>query len=91
MAVTLYQAKQYLKVDGNDDNALITSFINAAEELCEGILRFPLSDFDVVPESVKQSVLYAVANFYEQRENNDTKAIIEVMTRLLFAYRKEGW
>ena len=91
MVVTLEETKLYLRVDGDEDDTLITNFIGAAEELCEGILRLPITEFTVIPESVKQSVLYAVANLYEQRENMDMKAVIDVMVRLLFAYRKEGW
>lgn len=91
MIVTLEEAKLYLKVDSEEENTLITNLISAAEELCEGILRYPVSEFLVIPEAAKQSILYAVANLYEHRENVDMKAVIDVMTRLLFAYRKEGW
>ena len=91
MVVTLEEAKLYLKVDGDEDNALITSCIGTAEELCQDILRFPISEFTEVPDTVKQAALYAVGNLYEQRENTDMKSMIELMTRLLFAYRKDGW
>ncbi len=91
MIVTLDETKLYLKVDGDDDNTLITDYINAAEELCEDILRYPISEFLEVPETVKQAVLYAVGNLYEQRETLDMKSLIEMMTRILFAYRREGW
>ncbi len=91
MVVTLEEAKLYLKVDDDEDDTLITDLINAAEELCQDILRFPLTEFTEVPETVKQAVLYAIGNLYEQREAVDSKALLEVMARLLFAYRKEGW
>lgn len=91
MVVTLDECKQYMRVDGDDENTLITLFITIAEDLCASILRFPLSEFTEIPETVKQSILFAVANFYEQRENVDLKNLIEVMTRLLFAYRRESW
>jgi len=91
LVVTLEEAKLYLRVDGDEENTLITSFINAAEELCEDILRCSTADFLVVPEAVKQAILYAVANLYEQRENMDIKEVVAVMTRLLFAYRQESW
>ena len=91
MLVSLDEAKQYLRIDGDEDNALITNFIMAAEELCEGILRCSISDFTEVPEAVKQSILYAVANLYEHREDVDMKEVIDIMTRLLFVYRREGW
>lgn len=91
MVVTLEEAKLYLKVDGSADDTLILSFIASAIELCEDILRFPLSEFSEIPQTVKQAALYAIGCLYEQRETIDTKAMIELMTRLLFAYRKEEW
>ena len=46
MVVTLENTKNWLKVESNDDDALIENSIAAAEGLVEGILRFPLSDFE---------------------------------------------
>lgn len=91
MVISLEEAKLYLRVDGDEENTLITNFITTAEELCEGILRYSLSEFTTVPETIKQAVLYAIANMYEQRESFDVKAVTETMTRLLFSYRKESW
>lgn len=91
MIVSLEEAKQFLKIDADDEDTLITSFINTAEELSQDILRLPFSEFTEVPETVKQAVLYAVGNMYEQRENSNMKAVIDVMTRLLFAFRKDVW
>lgn len=91
MVVTLEEVKLYLKIDGDEDDTLITDLIYATEELCQDILRFPLTEFAEVPETVKQALLYAIGNIYELREAVDMKALIEVMTRLLFAYRREGW
>jgi len=91
LIVTLEEAKLYLKVDGDEDDTLISDCINAAEELCEDILRFPLTEFAEVPDTVKQAVLYAIGNLYEQRETLDMKAMIDLLKRLLFAYRKDGW
>ncbi|MEQ8154495.1 MAG: head-tail connector protein [Clostridiaceae bacterium] len=91
MVLTLEEAKLYLRVDGAEEDALITKFIMVAEDICEGILRFTLTDFTIIPEAVKQSIFYAVACLYEQRENLDIRSMIEVMTRLLFAYRQESW
>ena len=91
MRITLEEAKLYLKVDGETEDALIVSFIDSAEELCDDILRFPLTEFAEVPETVKQAALYAIGNLYEQRETLDMQSMIDLMKRLLFAYRKEGW
>ena len=91
MIITLNEAKLYLKVEDDAEDTLILSFINAAEELCEDILRFSLTEFIEIPDTVKQAILYSVGNLYEQRETLDMKEMIALMTRLLFAYRKEGW
>ncbi|MBE6068080.1 MAG: phage gp6-like head-tail connector protein [Clostridium lundense] len=91
MGVSLEEAKLYLRVDGDEEDTLITNFIITAEDLCEGILRYPLSELTTVPETVKQAILFAIANMYEERETFDVKLVIEVMTRLLFAYRKDSW
>lgn len=91
MVVTLEEAKLYLRVDGDEENTLITKFILTAEELCEDILRYKLTEFEIIPEAVRQAILYAVANMYEMRENFHVKSVIETMVRLLFSYRKESW
>jgi uncharacterized phage protein (predicted DNA packaging) len=91
MIVLLEEVKLYLRIDGDEENTLITNFIIAAEEICEGVLRFSLSEFAEVPETVKQAILYATANMYEKREEIDMKEVLNVVTRLLFSYRKEGW
>lgn len=91
MIVTLEEVKLYLRIDGDEENMLITNFIYSAEEICEGILRYPLSEFDVIPGTVKQAIIYATASMYEKREDIDMKEVMNVLTRLLFSYRKEGW
>ena len=91
MVVSLEEIKLYLRVDGEEEDALISTFINVSEDLVEGILRYPVSEFEVVPEIVKQAVMYSVANMYEKREDYDAKEVIDIMTKLLFSYRKDEW
>ena len=91
MFVTLDEAKIYLRVDGEEENTLIIDFIKASENICEDVLRYPLSDFETVPESIRQAILYSVGQFYELRETLDMKNLTEMIKILLFAYRKESW
>lgn len=91
MIISLEETKLYLRVDGNEEDTLITQLILSAEDICEGILRYPLTDLEVVPESVKQALLYAVANMYENRESLNIKEVIDVMLRLILSYRRDGW
>ncbi len=85
--LSLEEVKLYLRINGDEEDALIASFLDTAIELCEGILRFPLSEF----ETLKQALLYGVAAMYEKREGASIKEILDVLKRLLFAYRKESW
>lgn len=99
MVVTLEETKLYLRIDGDEEDALITNFIFTAEEICEDILRYPLSEFEEVPKVVRQAVLYAVANMYEKREGtysqkNESGSIsetINVMKLILGNLRRESW
>lgn len=91
MVVTLEEAKLYLKVDGDEEDALIANLIQSASELCEGVLRMGLEEFEETPETVNQTILYITANMYEQRENLDIKVVQDVIKRLLSPYRQEGW
>ena len=91
MVISLEEAKLFLRVDSGEEDTLITKFIIVAEDICQGIIRYELTEFENIPECIKQSILYAVVNMYEQRENFDVKNVIETMTRLLFSYRRESW
>lgn len=56
------------------------------------MLRFPLTEFEGgLPEMVRQALLYATAAMYEKREGADIKNTLDVLKRLLFAYRRESW
>lgn len=84
------EAKLYLRVDGGEEDALI-ALIETASELCEGVLRMSLEDFEEIPKSVNQAILYITANLYEHREELDMKVVEDVVKRLLSPFRKEGW
>lgn len=91
MVITLKEVKTYLRVDGDEEDMLITSFIIAAEEMCEGILRYSLDELTEVPETVKQAIFYIVGQLYENREQVPIDEILEVIKCLLFNFRKESW
>lgn len=96
MVVSLEEAKLYLRIDGDEEDTLITNFILTAEEICEDILRYPLSEFEKVPNVIRQAVLYAVANMHEKREeiknqSGNISETIKVMKLILGNLRKESW
>ena len=66
--VTLSLAKSYSNIAGNDDDELLTLFIDAAETWLGNYFGKPLAEFDPVPADLKRAVLMLVAFYYEQRE-----------------------
>ena len=57
MIVSLEEMKQYLRVDFEDDDAIITALITGAEKLCADILRALTSEDEVTAE-------FALAHFW---------------------------
>ena len=55
--ITLQEAKEFLRVDGDDEENLIASLIVAAQELTEDVLRRPLAELEPLPETVRQAML----------------------------------
>ena len=91
MVVTLNEMKNYLRVDYDEDDALIENIIGASERLCMDVARMDsMEEFSVV-ENAKVSVLYAAAYLYEHREEADHRALTLTLRALLFGARKEAF
>lgn len=58
MLVTIDEAKLFLRLGNNDEDALIESLILTSENLCEDILRIPIAELELIPETLKMAVLY---------------------------------
>ena len=71
MQVTLEKAKNYLRVDSSDDDALIKGLITTAETLVKETSR--MSDEELAPykEVVEIAELFTIAYLYEHREEED--------------------
>lgn len=89
MQVTLEKAKNYLRVDSSDDDALIKNLITTAETLVKETSR--MSDEELAPykEVVEIAELFTIAYLYEHREEADYKSLTETVKYLLFPIRKE--
>ena len=58
---TLEEVKLYLRIDSDDEDSLITSLMETAKEMVEGILRKNLTEFSPIPETIKQAIMYAIS------------------------------
>ena len=71
--VSLEEAKTQLRVEFNEDDALISGYITAARQWAEGFLNTALvaaegEEPPEVKQTCKQAILLTVANWYQNRE-----------------------
>lgn len=85
MIVSLAEMKNYLRVDVDDDDALITGMLSAAEDRCRGIARN--ENFDTDPNA-KIAIMYTVAYMYENKEEADNTRLNLTLRSLLFKNRE---
>lgn len=92
----LEEVKNFLRVDSDEDDALILSLITTGKVLVEDIIRKPLAEFENIPEPINQAVLIIVGTLYEERqvsksdkEGLSLKDTLDLVRRMLFAYRQE--
>ena len=89
MTVTVKEVKNFLRVDHNEDDTLIRSYIYAEESLCLDVMRTDDRTMLKSEKNAKVAILYAVAYFYEHREQADYKALTLSLRALLFGSRRE--
>ena len=91
MIVTLEEMKNYLRVDFDDDDALLEGIIVQSQQMCMDVARLSdFEDFEKQPVS-KIAVMYAVAYLYEHREDADHRALTVGLRALLFGIREPGF
>ena len=89
MLVTLEEMKNYLRVDDDEDDGLITTLLASAERMCMDILRTDEESGLQEAENGKTAVMYTVAYLYEHREEADHHALNLTLRALLFG--SEGY
>ena len=98
--ITLEEAKEYLRVDSADEDAMTGTLLSSAERLCADVARLSdeqwaainsdAEDAILVPvrETMKMAVLYTLGYLYEHMENADHHALTLTLRSLLFAIRE---
>jgi uncharacterized phage protein (predicted DNA packaging) len=88
MVISLEEAKLYLRLDSNEDDALVTQLIEAAESLCMDIARIDHTELEAEAATTRIAVLYAVAYLYEHREEVNQIELLSTLKSLLFGARR---
>ena len=91
MIISLEEMKNYLRIDFDDDDALLENLIPSSERLCMDIARIKSRSVFEKKDTAKIPVMYAVASQYEQREHCDHHALTMSLRSLLSGIRKVGF
>lgn len=90
MILTLEEAKNYLRIDYPEDDALITVLIGSAQQICMDIARIEDADeFAASGDNARTAALYALGYLYEHREDADHHKLDLTLRALLFGMRKD--
>ena len=85
--VSLEEMKNYLRVDFDDDDALLEGIIVQSQQICMDVARFTdREEFEKQPVSK-----IAVAYLYEHREDANHKTLTLGLRALLFGIREPGF
>ena len=91
MAVTVDEMKNYLRVDFEDDDALIGDLIGQGQQICMDVARITDEDEFEDLQGTKIAVQYAAAYLYEHREEADHHQLVMDLRNLLFGVRSRGF
>lgn len=86
--ITLKEAKNYLRVDYEEDDKLIQNLLSTSKQLVMDVGRMSEEDFSVNEDTVRTAVLFALGYLYENRSNPDYKKLTLNLRSILFAQRE---
>ena len=89
MIVGLDEAKQHLRVEHDEDDDILTTYLRQAQAAAEDYCR--VSFEEDAAEPVRLAILLMAAHFYERRDSSDGNAyatMMEAFHALLYPHRK---
>ena len=89
MIVTLAEAKEYLRIDTDYDDAMIEVLLKSAQKLCADVARLNEKVYEMKGDVAKVAVLYALGYLYENRADADMHKLTLTLRSLLFSIRQE--
>ena len=98
--ISLEEAKTYLRVDADDEDALIGVLLSSAEKLCADVARLSEEQWSAVNGTddseqlvslravLRVATLYTLGYLYEHREEADHHELVMNLKSLLFSIRE---
>ena len=86
--ITLKEAKNYLRVDYEEDDSLIQNLLSTAKNLVMDVGRMNESALAENEDTVRTAMLFALGYLYENRSNPDYQKLTLNLRSILFAQRE---
>ena len=86
--ITLKEAKNYLRVDYEEDDKLIQNLLSTSKQLVMDVGRMSEEEFSVNEDTVRTAMLFALGYLYENRSNPDYHKLTLCLRSILFAQRE---
>lgn len=98
--ISLEEAKEYLRVDTEDEDAMVGILLSSAGRLCADVARLSNERWEAinndeyqpdlvsVRETMRVAILYALGYMFEHREDADHHALQMSLRSLLFGIRE---
>ncbi|MDE6835143.1 MAG: head-tail connector protein, partial [Ruminococcus sp.] len=84
----LSEAKNYLRVDGCEDDKLISDLLLTAKKLCMDVGRMNEEKFERNEDTTRTAMLFTVSYLYENRNTADFHKLTLSLRSILFAQRE---
>ena len=86
--ITLKEAKNYLRVDYEEDDSLIQNLLSTAKNLVMDVGRMDEERFSENEDMVRTAMFYTVSYLYENRNTADFSKLTLTLRAMLFAQRE---
>ena len=89
--IDLNAVKEYLRIDHEDDDVMLNTFLFAAKSFIQSHLKRKFEDFEELPGEFTVACLAIVAHWYEKRQivgtKDDGKELAFIFSGLLDLHR----
>lgn len=95
--LSIEEIKEHLRIDADDEDALLAQYCKAAQHHAEAIIKRPLvgddseavaADAESLPEDLKQYLFCLIGDMYKYRENRQEKNFYTYFDHLLDRFIK---